>query len=77
MKPITWPARTCAPFEVSVENADRCEYANWLPWRSRIQRRLPGGVVPADGEERAVRDGDDRLAELAEEVDPVLVVRAS
>ena len=34
-------------------------------------------VVPADREQRAVGDGDERLAELSEDVDAVLVVRAT
>ena len=47
-----------------------------VPLRVAEPEPVPGRVVPADRVERAVGDGDERLAEPAEDVDAVLLAAA-
>ena len=68
---------TCAPFDGERREGREVRVVELVPLASRSQSRLPAGAVPADREEGSVGDGDERLAELAEDVDPVLVGAAA
>ena len=68
MKPMTWPARTCAPFDGELRERREVRVEELVPLRVAKPELVPGGAVPADPVERPRRDRDDRLPQPAVDV---------
>ena len=67
-KPSTVPARTCALFERVRRVRREVRVVELVP-RAVAEPEPPAAdLVPADGEDGAVRDGEDRRAERREDV---------